>query len=99
MKLGSLIQNLGDKGSIEKLLNFTLDVNLDRLQKFSEINQKKSRKNIKKKKEQRREATKSLKKYARKKTKIPAYKGQPITGTFLDFDYQQAEIEELVENE
>ena len=98
MKLGSLIQNLGERATIEKLLNYTLDINLDKIGNYTDKSQKKSRKNIQKKKEQRRLGNKALKKYARRKTRVPAYTGQQMTGTFLDFENEtQIEIEEITE--
>ena len=35
MKLGSLIQNLGERATIEKLLNYTLDINLDKIGNYT----------------------------------------------------------------
>ena len=95
MALGSLYQNLGNKGVYEELFqNINLfPVNRLKIVKYADAQQAKSKDEIYKKKRQRIANQKALKKYAHTAAsakRIPSYKNQNSlhkpTGTYLDIE-------------
>ena len=95
MALGSLYQNIGNKGVYEELFaNFNLfPENIHKIVKYADAQQAKSRKEINQKKKKRISNQKALKKYAHtaaSSKRIPSYKNQNSgikqTGTYLDIE-------------
>ena len=94
--IGSIIQNIGDKGLCEELFRFTTHFFNSKTIHFCEKITEKSRQNIAKKKQQKIQRTKMLKMYASKST-VPRYKRQGpvqiLTGTYLDTIIQEDDEE------
>lgn len=87
VSLGSIVQNLGDRGLISELLWGTSELNKARLIDRAEKRAAESRDARTIKKQRKLAAQKALKKYARStKSTLPQYKigGGVPTGTYLD---------------
>ena len=85
--VGSIIQNIGDRGLCEEFFRFTLNFFNSKTVKYCEISLEKSRQSITRKKLHKIKRTKMLKIYAARST-VPLYKRayntSSLTGTYLD---------------